>query len=162
MLRWVLGIPCICLGLLSTLDVGEASARSPLPYFAGVEAVGIICRSPEDVRLRDGLCETAREILSDQLAILIDVGTAGLNDRRKLHVLISGYLARSPSGEPVVIVSIDLLRAGHVDPRLYGPAPILLSSPQPDDTGYWRAVERALAGPLEQLVVRPLVGAARQ
>lgn len=156
--RIALTIP-VLVGLLS-LGSGpmDAEARSRLPYFSGVDRLGVSCRAPDDRQLAESLCVTVARLLGDGLDQPVEVGSRGMSDPATLHVLVSAVRAPTPAGDRVLAVSLDLFRAGHVDSRLWGPAPILLPIPDAPGADAGPPASGALAAPLNELVVLPLGG----
>lgn len=103
-----------------------ASARSPVPYFKGVETLALFCGRPSDRTLRMQLCAAARDALVDLTGSDIEIGPQGFSDPRTITVLVNGYETEGPNG-PVLAITIDMLRKGHVDSRLFGSPPVLLA-----------------------------------
>jgi hypothetical protein len=123
-LRSAARICSVLVVLLASLG-SAAEARSPVPYFKGVERMAVFCGRPADRDLRARLCEEAQSVLSALVAQPVAVGAAGFRDPKTLTVLVNGHEVEGPDGA-LLVVSVDLLRKDHVDPRLFGATPIVL------------------------------------
>lgn len=104
-----------------------ARALSPVPLFRNVERLAVFCGRPEGTERRAALCELAESVLEELSGTDVAVGTAALSDPAALTVLVNGYEVEGPDG-PVMVIDVGLLRRGHVDGRLYGPAPIVVGA----------------------------------
>lgn len=148
-----------CRLLLGTLvlgmtlaETGQVSARSPLPYFKGVERLAVFCSRPSEAALRDELCETARATLEGLVGRPVPVGPTLLGDRGAITVLVNGHRVDGPHG-PVLAVVLDLFRRDQVDGRMVGSAPILVDAG--DGVTFSNDFKIALKRALIELVTDP-------
>lgn len=110
-----------------------AAAGRPIPYFAGADTLGLYCPPVSDVRaIVSGVCDHLAEFLRVRHGRDVVVGPDRLSDPNVLFVIVNVYPVRSPApdAEPageVLVLFPTFYRAGHVNPLLVGPAPVLLS-----------------------------------
>lgn len=129
-----------------------ATARSPLPYFRGLEQVGVYCGKPAAAGLRDRLCEAARTALEALLGIPVPIGPSLLADPAAITVLVNAHEVDGPSGM-IWAVTLDLFRRGQVDGKLTGTPPILLANDEADTVS--KDFRIKLEKALKDLVVDP-------
>lgn len=130
-MRWMVrsGLTRIVVSAAALLSVSVASvptalARSPLPFFRGVERLALYCGRPAKAELREKLCAIAQTSLEDLTGMEVVIGTGALGDTSAITVLVNGYAIEGPNG-PVLAIEIGMLRKGHVDDRLFGTGPVL-------------------------------------
>ena len=134
--------PGLC-GLLMTLAVlvlmvpGTAQAKSPIPFFQGVERIGLHCSRlvQADPPIMPPLCDRLAEVIFERYAVQISHGTDGLSDDGTLYLLINSHdwsevsgnpdLTVSTDAGPITVFTIGLFRNGHTNPLLRDPTPYL-------------------------------------
>lgn len=141
----------LLMGVLAAgLMVGShrAEARSPLPFFRGVERLVVFCGRPADSGQRAKLCAIAQQVLEELTGATVALGTGGLSDAAAITVLVNGYPVDGPNG-PVFVIDIDLLRKGQADQQLFGAPPVLVAA-----KGLLTAPEEVASGLRRQLAER--------
>jgi hypothetical protein len=104
-----------------------AEARSPVPFFLGVEHLVLFCGRPTVADQREKLCAVAQETLQALTGAPVPIGTAGLSDTAAITVLVNGYPIEGPNG-PVLAIDIGMLRKGQTDGQLFGAPPVLVAA----------------------------------
>jgi len=157
-------VNCACiLGLMSILVVlsTPSSARSPIPYYKNVERLGLDCRGDLDASQRERICRHLARWLSDRADHPVMVGAPGGPHEDRLTLLVGLDRVTDPGDRDWLAVSLDLFRAGHVDPRLRGPKPVLLRLPEAPAPEDWLTTMTTEMDPaIRQILLAPL-GLAR-
>jgi|GEM_PF-6523824 len=146
------GVVAAGVGLACLMASVSADARSPLPYFRGIDTIALYCGSPADDAVRDDLCAVAKRVLDPLVGASVEIGATGFRNPGALTVLVNGHRIDGPDG-PVLAVTADLLRKDRVDRRLVRPAPILLPAGEGVTTSL--RLENSLKALFTEMVIVP-------
>lgn len=127
----------LALGLLALMLPEAAQARSPIPYFQGVESIGLHCSQMLDpeVPVMVPLCERLAKVISERHGVQVSNGADGLSDPETLVLLINGHgwgevgggedRTLSTTSGPITVFTVGLFRNGHTNPLLRDLPPYL-------------------------------------
>ena len=127
----------ILVALLALMVPEVAWARSPIPYFQGVERIGVHCSHlvDADLPIMAPLCDRLAEMISERHMVQVSNAAEGMSQPGTLVLLINGHGWEEVGGEanrtvstnagPITVFTIGLFRNGHTNPLLRDLAPYL-------------------------------------
>ena len=125
------------LTLLVLMAPGAAQAKSPIPYFQGVERIGLHCSRlvQADPPIMPPLCDRLAEVIAERYAVQVSNGADGLSEPGSLYLLINSHEWSEVSGDanrtvstnagPITVFTIGLFRSGYTNPLLRDLPPYL-------------------------------------